>query len=190
MERESIWRRLRGAVGNAVVWGAAWAGSAVVVFTALRIAGVIPQGHVLDALIPAVRFGFVGAIASVAFSGIVRLLYRGRRLSEISWVRFGVGGAVVGGLFVTAFLTTARLLSGDAMLPLQTLLTNGLLAAGFGGVAAAGSLKLAQRADRLFRGASHDGLERFEDVDRLEAGEPAAETIAQRSRATQRSDTR
>jgi hypothetical protein len=97
---------------------------------------------------------------------------------------------VVGGLFVTAFLATARLLSGDEMLPLQNLLTNGLLAAAFGGVAAAGSLKLAQRADRLFRGASHDHLERFEDVDRVEAGEPAAETIAQRSPATQRSDTR
>ena len=101
MDRGNIVRRLRGAVGNAVVWGAAWAGSALAVFGVLRITGVVPQGNIGDALFVATRFGVVGAIASLAFSGLVRLVYRGRRLSEISWVRFGIGGAVVAGATAT-----------------------------------------------------------------------------------------
>jgi hypothetical protein len=64
-------------------------------------------------------------------------------------VRFGLGGGVLAGLFVPAFLTAARLLSGDTFLPLETLLTNGGLSAAFGGIAAGASLRLAQRAEAL-----------------------------------------
>lgn len=174
MNSSGIWRRLRGAIGNAVVWGGAWAASALVVFGVLRITGILSEGHWGDGIVVAGRFGFVGAIASVAFSGVVRLLYRGRRLSEINWVRFGAGGAVVAGSFVLGMMIVPRLLSGEAMLPLGALLVNGLMAAGFGGVAAAGSLILAQRAEAL---RPEETLDRFsssaEDVDQLVAGSPA-----------------
>jgi hypothetical protein len=170
MDVDKIVRWVRGAVGSALVWGGAWAATAFAVFTTLNVAGVLPEGvHWADAFLVAARFGVVGGIAGAAFSSVVRLLYRGRRISEINWVRFGIGGAVVGGVFVPAFMTAARLLSGDGMLPLEVLLTNGLMAAGFGGIAAAGSLKLAQRGDTLLSAGNHDRLD-GPDVDYLASG--------------------
>jgi hypothetical protein len=60
------------------------------------------------------------------------------------------------GLFVPGFMTAARLLSGDAPLPLGDMLGQTLMAAAFGAVAAGGSLKLAQRAQSLLSGGSQD----------------------------------
>jgi len=157
MDADNIFRRLRGALGNALVWGAAWSASALAVFAALKVTGILPASVIwLDSLLVAARFGVVGGITGGAFSLVIGLLYRGRRLSEISWVRFGVGGGLVAGLFVPTFLTVARLLSGDTFLPLEALLRNGLLSAMFGGVAAGVSLKLAQRAETLLPGRSQN----------------------------------
>jgi galactitol-specific phosphotransferase system IIC component len=86
----------------------------------------------------------------------VTLRYHGRRISEIGWVRFGIGGGVFAGLFVPAFIVVARLLSGEGFLPPQNLLANGLVAAVLGAVAAGGSLKLTQLAGALFPGRSQD----------------------------------
>ena len=167
MDTENFFRRLRGVIGNAVVWGAGWAASALVVFIGLKAAGVVQSPSWLDGLMVAARFGFVGALAGTAFSGVIGLLYRGRRLADISALRFGIGGAMMGGVFVPAFLTLARLLSGDGPLPLADLLTNGLLSAAFGAVAAGGSLKLAQRAQTLLPGGIHDRPGRLVSGDRL-----------------------
>lgn len=157
MDADNIFRRLRGAVGNAVVWGAAWSACALAVFAALKVAGTLPASVIwLDSLLVAARFGLIGAIAGGAFSLVIGLLYRGRRLSAISWVRFGIGGGIMAGLFVPGFMTVARLLSGDAPLPLGDMLSDALMAAAFGAVAAGGSLKLAQRAQTLLSGGSQD----------------------------------
>ena len=187
MDGDSIWRRLRGAVGNAVVWGGAWAASALVVFGVLRVMGILPQGNIGDGIFVATRFGVVGAMASVAFSSVVRLLYRGRRLSEISWVRFALGGAAVAGAVVLGMMVVPRLMSGEPMLPLTALLSTGLVASAFGGIAAGGSLKLAQRAESPFPGTGQFALDDADDLDRLTTGEPAADAVTQRTPSTQRS---
>jgi hypothetical protein len=157
MDTDNIFRRLRGAVGNAMVWGAGWSACALVAFAGLKVAGILPASAIwLDSIIVAARFGLMGGIVGGAFSLVIGLLYRGRRLSDISWVRFGVRGGIMAGLFVPTFLTVARLLSGDTFLPLENLLANGLLSAAFGGVAASVSLILAQRANPLLGGSSQD----------------------------------
>lgn len=157
MDMDNIIRRLRGAVGNAVVWGAGWAACALAVFAALKVGGVLPASvGWLDSLVVAGKFGMMGGVVGGAFSGVVGLLYRGRRLSDISAARFGVGGGIVAGLFVPAFMTAGRLLTGDGMLPLESFLTDGLMSAAFGAVVAGGSLKLAQRAQTRLPGGSHD----------------------------------
>jgi hypothetical protein len=170
MNAENIFRRLRGALGNAAVWGAAWAACAAVVFAALKVAGVLGASVIwLDAIMVAGRFGFMGGIVGGAFSLVIGLLYRGRRLSDLSAVRFGIRGGIMAGLFVPTFLTAARLLSGDTFLPLENLLTNGLLSAAFGAVAAGGSLMLAQRAQTLLSGGSQDALHRLGSGNPLES---------------------
>ena len=57
--------------------------------------------------------------------------------------------------------------SGDGLVPWALVLDDGLWTAVFGGVAAGGSLKLAQHADTLLSGRSQDQLDRLEGVDRL-----------------------
>lgn len=155
MNMENTIRRIRGAVGNAVVWGTAWAGLGLVAFAALKLTDTLPASvSWLDSLVIAGRLGMVGGIAGGAFSAFIGLVYRGRRLAEISAMRFGAGGGLMAGLFVPAFMTFGRLVSGDGFLPLQPLLVDGLLATVFGGVAAGVSMKLAQRADPLLPRAS------------------------------------
>ncbi len=173
MAAVNIFRRLRGALGNALVWGVGWFTAALAVFAALRVVGILPDTVSWAAgLELAIKFGIVGCIAGGAFSSVIRLLYHGRRLSEISWLRFGIVGGVVTGLFVPVFMQTMNLLSGDGLVPWELVLDDGLLTAVFGGAAAGGSLKLAQLADTLLPGRSQDQLDRSEGVDRLaSAGE-------------------
>ncbi|MDP3675881.1 MAG: hypothetical protein Q8R44_12435 [Novosphingobium sp.] len=187
MTVDNIFRRLRGALGNALVWGVGWFTAAFAGFAVLRVAGILPETlSWAQGLGVAIRFGIVGVFAGGAFSSVIRLLYHGRRLSEISWVRFGIGGAVVTGLFVPVFLQTMNLLSGDGLVPWELVLDDGLGTAAFGGVAAAVSLKLAQRAVTVLPGRSQDQLDRLESVDRFASAGERDYPITQRSRSAQR----
>lgn len=157
MNVDNLSRRLRGAVGNALVWGAGWAACAVVVFAGLKVTGILPASVIWpDAILIAARLGFAGGVTGAAFSLIIGMLYRGRRLSQINALRFGAGGAIVAGLFVPTFLQTMNLLSGGGMVAMKYVMDDMLLAAAFGGVAAGLSLKLAQRAELLLPGGSQD----------------------------------
>ena len=172
MNVERIIRRLTGAAKNAVVWGTAWFSFAMAVFGVSHITGIGPA-HVslLDAIGMSIRIGIMGGITGAAFSGFISLFYRGRRLSEINWVRFGVGGGIVGGLFVTTFLTTANLVSGDGLPALANILDDIILSTGFGGATAAATMWLAQRAGRGSGGSDdelgHPEHEHLKGVDPL-----------------------
>jgi hypothetical protein len=166
MNLNNILRRLRGVFGTALVWGAGWIIAGLVLLFTLRLVGVLTFPWI-DLLIFAVRIGIVGAVTGAAFAVVIKFLYHGRRLSEISWVRFGLGGGIVTGLFVPLFLQTMNLLSGDGLVPWELVLDDGLWTAVFGGAAAGGSLKLAQLADPLLPGGSQDQLDSLEGVDRL-----------------------
>ena len=163
MSGANIFRRLRGALGNAVVWGACWSAATLAMFAALRVAGEPVSWH--NAWQNAARAGVVGGLTSVAFSGVIGLLYRGRRLSEISWVRFGVGGGVVAGLVLPAIMLVGRTVSGDGPLPMEKWISSALLAAVFGGIAAGASLKLAQLGGTRLPAGSQDALDRLERGD-------------------------
>jgi hypothetical protein len=148
MNLGNIARRLTGAAKNAVVWGGAWFTLAFGTILGLRTIGVVvpPEIGVVDAIGMAIRVGIVGGVAGGAFAVFVSLLYRGRRLSEISWARFGLGGATVAVLFVLAFFGIGGL-AGGGFPALRDILSDLIMAAGFGGVTAGASLWLAQRAE-------------------------------------------
>ena len=42
---------------------------------------------------------------------------RGKQLSEISWVRFWIGGFILAGLFVPAYLQTMNVITGGGLVP-------------------------------------------------------------------------
>ena len=187
MDADNILRRMRGAVGNALVWGAGWAGCAIAVFATMKIAGLLPASVIwLDAIVIAGRLGFVGAIAGGAFSIFIGLLYRGQRLSQINRVRFAVGGGMMAGLFVPAFLQTMNLLSGDGFVPMELVLDDGILAGMFGAVLAGGSLRLAQRAQTLLPGGSQDRPGLLGSGTPLASAEAWPAWMAHRSRSAQR----
>lgn len=145
MAVDTILRRLRGALGTVLVWGVGWFTAALVIVAALRVTGILSPSWT-EVFITAVRTGVIGGVAGAAFSSVIRMLYHGRRLSEISWVRFGIGGGIVAGVFIPIFLQLMNLLSGDGMVPWALVLDDIPLVVVLGAAAAGGSLKLAQRA--------------------------------------------
>src|SRR5688572_15358272 len=111
MAIKNIVRRLAGAVKNGVVWGAAWFALGFVTIIGLRTIGVAVAAEVsvLDAIGMAVRVGIFGGITGGVFAAFISLAYRGWRLSDISRVRFALGGAVVAELFMLAFFAIVTL---------------------------------------------------------------------------------
>ena len=186
MSNESRFFRLRAAVRNSVVWGVAWGAIGTVAATAMRLIDKIPLGHaVLDAIGMGIRIGVMGGIAGAAFFAFISLAYRGKRLSEISWVRFGVGGAVLAGLFVPAFLQTMNLLSGGNMVPWHLVTDDMFFSAIFGGITAAGTMILAQRDEAAHPVTVEELLERMER-DALAAAKAADYQKPERSRSAER----
>lgn len=135
---------------NGLVWGGAWfLGVMTMATTANAIDG---YGFRIGGWELAVPGGILFAAAGVAFSTVVTFVLRGRKLSDLNWLRFGLGGGVVSFLFLPTLVSVLRALSGDDMLESTKLLGTGGLGFMFGGVAAAGTLKLAQLSDRYLPG--------------------------------------
>jgi hypothetical protein len=114
------------------------------VISTLHVAGIFPGLRWFDVLRLASRLGVVGVFAGAAFAGAMSVLYRGRHLSEINAVRFGIGGGLISGLFIPPFFQLLNILSGTGPIPWRLLLDDVPWVTVFGAVAAAGSLKLAQ----------------------------------------------
>ena len=133
MSEESRFPRLRAAIRNSVAWGVVWGGIGTAVASAMRLANNIPFGRALvDGLGMGIRIGFMGGIVGAAFFAFIGIAYRGKRLSEISWKRFGIGGAVLAGLFVPAFLQTMNLLTGGELVPWNLVFDDVVFSALFG----------------------------------------------------------
>ena len=140
-------RRVRAVFRNAVIWGAGWAAVPATVFTVLRLIGVVPASvswH--DGLGLAARFGIVGFVAGVVFSTVVGVAYRGRRVAEINWMKFGLAGGAITAVAVPLFLQMMNLLTDGHFIPWHLVLDDSLWTGALGAVAAGGSLKFAQRS--------------------------------------------
>ena len=185
MSDETRFPRLRAAFRNAVVWGVGWGGLGTVVATLMRLSDHIPLGHaMLDGLGMGIRIGFMGALAGTAFFGFIAAAYRGKRLSEISWVRFGIGGAIVCGLFVPAFMQTMNLLTGGSLVPWNLVFDDIVFSAAFGGITAAGTMFLAQRYEAAHPTTVQDLLDRMERQS-LGAGAAPEYSKTERSRTAE-----
>lgn len=174
----------RAVLRNALTWGAAWAvaGGALVAAIGLfdpdpRIESLVERVGlaIVSGIAWGVRFGIAGAVIGAAFSSVIRLAYRGRRLADIDPVRFAMLGAVVGGVGVPLYLQAMNVLSGGSPIPWGLVSDDAVWATVFGAVVAGGSILLARRADALRPDAlSHARLDRLEQAD-APNGLPAAE---------------
>ncbi|HEX9164508.1 MAG TPA: hypothetical protein VF862_01255 [Gemmatimonadales bacterium] len=167
-EKARVWRA---ALRNALVWGGAWFALAIGVFAVLAVVGFVPPGiGWMDRIGMAIRVGIVGVLAGAAFATFIRFRYRGRRLSDLSWVRFGLAGGVLTGLLVPAWMQTTNLLSGDGLVPWALIRGDILVSTVFGAVAAGSSLRLAQLAEARLPGGNHDRLKHPDPHRRLGNG--------------------
>lgn len=150
----TIWRRrIRGALGMGVTWGAVWA----VAGFALAVA----TGFQADAPFPLV-FGVFGFAAGVLFSACLALIDGRRRFDQLSLPSMAGRGAAGGLVLAAVFTTLASLGWHDVIVVAPTF----ALASA---VAAAGSLALARRA-----GGSESGR-MLEEACGVELAEPVHE---------------
>lgn len=182
-------RRLPAVLRNALTWGLAWAlagGGIAAVLTLIRpgpgVESLVERLGVagLAGAVWGVRFGLAGAVIGTAFSGIVRLGYRGRRLADISPLRFTLLGALAGGVGVPLFLQTMNVLSGDGPVAWSLVTDDAVWATVFGAAVAGGSILLARRAEALRPGAPHEQIEAGEDQSGLNAAAPKPSSVAAR----------
>jgi hypothetical protein len=183
-------RGIKAVLRNAVTWGAAWAVAGGTIVTALSL---FYPGPGIESLLErlgmaifsgiswGVRFGIAGAVIGTAFSSVIRLAYRGRRLADINPLGFALLGAVVGGVGVPLFLQTMNVLSGDGPVPWGLVTDDAVWASVFGAAAAAGSIFLARRAEALAPGSPLDPLERADDPETLPTTGQRETSISQRS---------
>jgi hypothetical protein len=186
MSNENRFARLRATFRNSVVWGLAWGTFGTAVASVMRLLDKIPFGSaLLDGLGMGIRIGVMGAIAGAAFFAFISVAYRGKRLSEISWLRFGIGASVVAGLFVPAFLQTMNLLTDGGLVPWHLVFDDFVLAAVFGGITAAGTMVLAQRDEAAHPVTVEELLDRMERQG-LGPGEATGYRKTERSRSAER----
>jgi peptidoglycan/LPS O-acetylase OafA/YrhL len=127
--RKSL-RRIRGAIGMGLTWGAAWSAAGIMLAVVTRFKA--------DAPFPLI-FGVLGFIAGVIFSAILALTEGRRRFDQMSLPRFAVWGALGGLLLAAVFAKAASLALGDVLAITPTF-------AVACAVCASGSLAVARRA--------------------------------------------
>ena len=185
MPDETKSRRLRAVFRNALMWGVTWGALGSVVAALMRLSDKIPFGHaLLDGLGMGIRIGVVGAITGAAFSTFISVAYRGKRLAEISSARFGIGGAILAGLFVPAWLETMSFLTGGGLVPLNLVTDDLVFSAVFGGITAAGTMILAKRDEAKNPTTVDELLGRMERQSLGERG-TAGYTTKERSRSAE-----
>lgn len=174
----SWWRRIRGAVGTGLTWAVVWAPVAVIVGTQ-----VIDPTDKMDEM-----WWMVGAmpgfISGIIFSVVLGVVARRRQLSELSIVHTAGWGSLAGLLTgILPFLLGDR--GGEPVWPLAMIVISTLTL--LSAVSAAGSLALAQRAQRS-ESLEHDASVNtvrtdYETPASIRAGMPRSENAAVRNSA-------
>lgn len=149
-------RRIRGAIGMGLAWGAAWFGAGMAMLLGLLL---VTGSTGADVPYP-LGFGVLGFLAGATFSGVLAMVEGRRPFHEMSLPRFAGWGAVGGLLLSVVFVLTVALSEGPMFL--SNLLFLGPLFAAAGAGSAAGSLSLARMAEdreRLDAAADEDVAE-------------------------------
>lgn len=162
-------RRVRGAIGMGLMWGAAWLGAGLV----MMVGALLLTGSTGADVPYPLGFGALGFLAGTTFSSVLGLVEGRRRFDEMSLPRFTGWGAVGGFLLSTIFVVTVTLVDDPAFIANLPML--GTIFAGAGAVCAGGALTLARRAERRMLEAGEDptglGASRDSTRDLLERGE-------------------
>ena len=141
-------RRIRGAIGMGLTWGAVGFGAG----------SLLARVSSFDIDLPfPLLFAPLGFFSGIIFSGILVVIEGGRGLDRMSLPRFAGWGAV-SGLLLTGIFVVGAAIRGESLWGEFLVFGPGLAIAG--AVCAAGSLALARRAERReLRGPGGDPAE-------------------------------
>jgi hypothetical protein len=156
-------KRLRGAIGNALVWAITWTGAAAAFLLLAILLSDMPPGvnPFRGFWRVAGMFGGMGFLCGGAFSLYLGLIGRSKRLDELGAIRYGVRGGVASGLVLPFF---ALLVRGPGDFPFWAMtFYQSSIAMVLGGISAFATVKLAQRGDRILAEASLRELETEQD---------------------------
>jgi len=156
-------KRLRGAIGNALVWAVAWAGGVAAFLLVYSLfLDLTPGAHPwrgIDKI--AGLFGGMGFLCGGAFSLYLGVIGRNKRLDELGAIRYGLRGAIAAGLILPIFAFVVHGPGGFEFW-LVTFLESAI-AIVLGGISAFGTVKLAQGSDRILVEASLGELQEEQD---------------------------
>lgn len=142
-----ILRRLRGAIGNAVVWAGSWFVGAFGLAATLYAVVDLPMPFWTFTLGVAQNVAAMGFLTGGAFSLYLGIAGRRKTLAELRPVRFGVWGGLIAGLLVPGTYLAMNLAVG---VPLSLMTPSLIAAAGvsalFGSVTAYATIRIAQSA--------------------------------------------
>ena len=147
---KNLFRRLRGTLGNALVWAGAWFIATFPLIALIRLIVEVPPspastylGNVMALAPTLAMFGFVSGSAFSLYLGIAG---RDRGLNELKpgWIALATGVTV--GLFVAAFLLILLVFFRDWPVSFGPITLFASIFGGLAGVTALGQVKIAQKA--------------------------------------------
>lgn len=144
---KTIVRRLRGALGNALVWGVGWFVGAYGLFMGYAILSPrTPVSWVFSvmALFGAVRIGLMGAVMGGLFSVYLAANFRHRRLEDIGAGSFALGAGLVTALPFLVLILISQLTTGEPFF-LRDALEPLIYPVAIGTITGYGTIKLAKR---------------------------------------------
>ncbi len=131
-------QRLRGAIGTAFTWAVGWCVAGLITGTTGLLGNLPLSGYMVFGAI----FAAMGFASGAAFSIVLSLIEGRRRFDQMSLPRFGLWGALGGGLI--GFAQFLPLSEGGNV----GIVTTVAFFAFLGASSSAGSLLLARRAER------------------------------------------
>jgi hypothetical protein len=175
----SFGRRIRALARTALFWSVGWGAAAVILLYVMRVAGEVPASiGSLDIIGMSVKVAFWGGIVGSLFSAAIGLAFRGRRVADLRISRFTLLGAAAGGVGIPALLTLFNWIGGEPAVPWSLLQDDAVLGTMFGGALAAGSLWMAQRAERRAAAAEAPSSLRREATPRFAPTAASPVTVA------------
>ena len=142
-------RRIRGALGNALVWGSGWFVAGCVLFLGFSLFDPYPTQMSREFLAAILQVGLAtgiaGAVTGAVFSAFIAANFRNKKLRDVSATRFALDGTLVTVLVVLSYAYVSSL-SSEWPLFLRDLVRPLLTFVPVGAITAFGSIKLAQRA--------------------------------------------
>jgi hypothetical protein len=140
-------RRIRGAIGNALTWAAAWFGGSLALLGALGLAGLVPPIGLGMLLRLSLNVGITGFLAGTGFSLFLGTRYGNHQLEDLRVGRVALWGTALSGLLAPA-LSIVTMRFGASGIGLGFLAASAIGAGIFGGLTAGGTIALAQRSAR------------------------------------------